>query len=109
MTGKYELKRTSDAQLMFNLIAGNGEVILTSERYTTKASAGNGVESVRTNSPLEERFERRDSTADQPYFVLKAANHEIIGKSQMYSSASARDKGIESVRSHGPDAELEDR
>lgn len=49
MSGYYELKRSGD-QYMFNLKAGNHEVILTSERYTTKASAQDGIASVRQNS-----------------------------------------------------------
>ncbi len=44
---------------MFNLRAGNGQVILTSERYTTKAAALNGIESVRTNAPVDDRYEWR--------------------------------------------------
>ena len=49
----YELKKTSDDQFMFNLKAPNHEVIATSERYTTKAAAENGIESVRKNGPTE--------------------------------------------------------
>lgn len=109
MTGTFELKGTSDQQFMFNLKAGNGEIILTSERYTAKASAQNGIESVRTNAPDDERYERRTSTAEQPYFVLKAANHEIIGKSQMYSSPAAMENGIQSVKTHASDATLDDQ
>ena len=51
MPGTYALKKTTDGQFMFNLKAGNGEVILTSERYTAKASAENGIASVRTSPP----------------------------------------------------------
>lgn len=108
MAASYDLKTTSDSQFMFNLKAGNGEVILTSERYKAKASALNGIESVRTNSPDDGRYDRRTSTSSQPYFVLKAANGEIIGKSEMYSSSQAMENGIESVKRNGPNAELKD-
>ena len=47
----FELKKTSDGQFMFNLVAPNGEVIATSERYTTKAAAENGIASVKKNAP----------------------------------------------------------
>lgn len=50
MAGTYELKRTKNGQFMFNLKAGNGQVIATSEQYTTKAAALNGIESVKTNA-----------------------------------------------------------
>lgn len=109
MSGKYELKRTDDSQFVFNLKAGNGEVILTSERYTTKASAENGIESVRTNSPDNKRYRRLDAADGSPYFLLTAANGETIGKSEMYSSAAARDKGIESVKVNGPSSPVDDQ
>lgn len=109
MAAKYELKKSTDGQFMFNLKAGNGEVILTSERYTAKASALNGIESVKTNSPDDGRYERKTSTADQPYFVLKAANGEVIGRSEMYSSTSAMENGIASVKTNGPVAAVDDR
>jgi uncharacterized protein YegP (UPF0339 family) len=107
MSGWYVLKRSGD-QYMFNLKAGNGEVILTSERYTAKGGAQNGIASAQTNSPKDERYERRASTAGNPYFVLKAGNGEVIGHSEMYSSASARENGISSVKQNGPTADIRD-
>ena len=99
---RYELKRTSDSQFMFNLKAGNNEVILTSERYRTKASAEAGIESVRTNSAIADRFERRTAADKKPYFVLKAGNGEIIGHSEQYNSTAAMENGIKSVQTNGP-------
>ena len=87
--GHYELKIAKDGQFMFNLIATNGQVILTSELYKTKASAQNGID--------EKNFEFRMTKSDQPYFVLKAANHQEIGRSQYYSSQAGAQKGVESV------------
>ncbi len=94
---------------MFNLRAGNGQVILTSERYATKAAALNGIESVRTNAPVDDRYERRVAKDDSPYFVLKAGNGQIIGQSEMYSGTAAVDNGIESVKTNGPDATTNDQ
>ncbi|WP_319583117.1 YegP family protein [uncultured Pseudodesulfovibrio sp.] len=101
MAGKFERKQTSDGQWMFNLKAGNGEIILTSERYTAKSGCDNGIASVQANSPLDERYERKEAKNGQPYFVLKAANHQVIGVSEMYSSKSAMETGIESVKTNG--------
>jgi hypothetical protein len=109
MAGTYELKSTSDNQFMFNLKAGNGEIILTSERYTTKAAAENGIESVKQNSPNDERYARLESSAKQPYFTLKAANGQVIGTSEMYSSTAARETGISSVKSNGPSSPTDDQ
>ncbi len=109
MAGKFVLSATADGQYMFNLKAGNGETILSSERYKTKNGALNGVESVRKNASLDERYERRTASNGAPYFVLKAANHQEIGRSEMYSSAAAMENGIASVKRNAPEAVLEDR
>lgn len=109
MAGKYVLKTASNGQFYFNLKAGNGETILTSEMYGAKASALTGIESVKTNSPLDARYDRLTSSSGKAYFNLKAANGQVIGCSEQYSSESARDAGIESVKSNGPPATTDDQ
>jgi uncharacterized protein YegP (UPF0339 family) len=106
--GTFEIKRAKDGQFYFNLKARNGEIILTSEMYSAKASAHNGIESVKMNARLDQRFERKTSVRGEPYFVLKAANGEPIGVSEMYASPSAMDNGVESVKHHAPEARVED-
>jgi uncharacterized protein len=108
MAAHYVLSNSKDGQVMFNLKAGNGQTILSSERYTTKSAAQNGVESVRTNSPLDERYERRENSKGEPYFILKASNAQEIGRSEYYSSAAAMEDGIASVKTNGPDATVVD-
>jgi uncharacterized protein YegP (UPF0339 family) len=108
MAGTFDLKVAASGKPMFTLKAGNGEVILTSELYESKASAEAGIASVRTNAPLDERFDRKTSKADEPYFVLKAGNGQIIGVSEMYSSTQAMEKGIASVKANAPEARLND-
>jgi len=108
MAAKYELKKSKSDQFMFNLKAANGEIILTSELYTTKAAAMNGIESVQKNSPLDERYERKQAKDGQHFFVLKAANHQVIGKSEYYKSTSGMENGIASVKRNGPDAKVDD-
>lgn len=102
--------QTSGNQFTFNLkAAGNAEVILTSERYTRKESALEGIEAVRAHACSEDRFRRRRSRRGQAYFVLKAHNGKVIGTSEMYASRAAREAGIEAVREHAPRAHVEDR
>jgi len=108
MAGKFELKKSKSGQFMFNLKAANGQVILTSELYKAKAGAENGIASVRKNAGNDANFERKSSGKNEPYFVLKAANKEIIGKSEMYSSAASMENGIASVKTNAPDAKVED-
>ncbi|RLZ11245.1 DUF1508 domain-containing protein [Acinetobacter sp. 2JN-4] len=109
MAGWYEVNRASDGQYRFVLKAGNGEVILNSELYKTKASAMNGIASVQKNSPDDVRYERLMSKNDKAYFNLKAANHQVIGTSQLYASVQSRDKGIESVQNNGSSETIKDQ
>lgn len=108
MAGKFELKLAKSGQYHFNLLAGNGQIIMQSEMYESKASALNGIESIKKNAADDARYERLVSKSEKPYFVLKAGNHQVIGQSQMYESEAGRDNGIESVKKNGPDAELVD-
>jgi uncharacterized protein YegP (UPF0339 family) len=108
MSGKFVIDKASNGQFYFNLRAGNGEPILRSELYVTRASAEHGIESVRKNAPLDERYDRKENAKGEPMFTLKAGNHEVIGVSEAYSSASARDNGIESVKKNAPYAAIQD-
>ena len=108
MAAKFEIKKAKNGQFFFNLKAGNGEVILTSERYKQKAACKNGVSSVKKNAKSESRFDERKSRKDEPYFVLKSPNGEIIGKSEMYKSRSGMKNGIKSVQKNAPDARVDD-
>jgi len=107
MSGYYDLKRSGD-QYMFNLKAGNHETILTGERYASKAGAEGGIESVRQNSSIDARYQRKTAKDGSPYFTLTAANGQVIGHSEMYSSTGARDNGIASVKANGPTAPTKD-
>ncbi|MGQ1888891.1 YegP family protein [Thermophagus sp. OGC60D27] len=100
--GKYAMKTAKNGQFMFNLKADNGEIILTSETYTSKAGCENGINSVKENSSVDTRYERKVTNQQKPYFVLKASNGQIIGKSEYYSSNSAMENGIRSVKKNGP-------
>ncbi|MET1077455.1 MAG: YegP family protein [Pseudomonas sp.] len=108
MAGWYELSKSKDEQYRFVLKAGNAETILTSEGYTSKSAAENGIASVQTNSVLDERYEKKTSANGKPHFTLKAANHQVIGTSELYSSEQARATGIASVKSNGPSTTVKD-
>jgi uncharacterized protein len=101
MPGWFELTKTPKAQFKFVLKAANGEVILSSETYTSKAAAQNGIASVQKNSADAARFEKKEAKNGQFFFNLKAANHQVIGTSQMYDTEAARDKGLASVSKNG--------
>lgn len=101
MAGKFVLKNARGGKFSFNLCAGNGQVILTSETYNSKKSAQNGIASVGKNCSNDKCFDRKVAKNGKPYFNLKSGNGQVIGKSQMYSSNAAMEKGIASVKANG--------
>lgn len=109
MAGKFELKKSKNDKYFFSLLAGNGQIILSSEMYESKPSAVNGIESVKKNSPDDARYDRLNGKDGSPYFTLKAGNHQVIGNSQMYASESSRDNGIASCKTNGPTAPTDDQ
>lgn len=106
--GKFVITKRANGEYQFNLKAGNGQVILGSEGYTTKSACENGIDSVKKNAPDDDRYDRKESSNGKPYFNLKAGNGQIIGSSEMYESVAARENGIESVKKNAPDASVED-
>lgn len=109
MAGKFEVYKDKKGEFRFRLKAGNGEIILASEGYKDRSGVLNGVESVKKNADLLARFEKKTSAAGKSYFVLKAANHQVIGTSEQYSSADACDNGIKSVIHTAPLAATDDQ
>jgi uncharacterized protein YegP (UPF0339 family) len=106
---KFIVTKSSNGEYRFKLNAGNGETILTSEGYSAKPGCMNGIDSVKSNAPHEERYDKKTSTNDKFYFNLKATNGQVIGTSQMYAGSSGRDNGIESVRTNAPVASIDDQ
>ena len=107
--------------IKFDLKAGNGQTIATSEVYTTKAACLNGIESVQKNAPAAKfedqtvegfetvtnpKFEMYKDKAEEFRFRLKARNGEIIATSEGYTTKAACENGIESVRKNAPEAEI---
>lgn len=106
--GKFVITQRVKSEYQFNLKASNGEIILMSEGYVQKSSCQKGIESVKINSQDDSRYDKRVAVNGKDYFVLKARNGEIIGKSQLYSSKTAMENGIHSVKSNAPNAEIID-
>ena len=113
--------RTVSSGFKFDLKATNGQVIATSEVYTTMAACKNGVESVHKNAPIanfenqtEEgaptatcpKFEMYQDKAGEYRFRLKARNGEIIAVSEGYTAKASCLNGIDSVRRNAPEAEV---
>lgn len=107
--GTFAITKRTNGEFQFSLKAGNGQAILASEGYSSKSGCENGIESVRTNSQIDERFDSKTSSNGKHYFSLKASNGQIIGTSEMYESSSSRDNGIASVKSNAKDAKIDDQ
>ena len=117
--GKFEIKNTKTG-IKFNLKAGNGEVIATSEVYTTEAACRKGIESVRKNAlsaiedqtvePIEvqkhPKYEVYMDNAGEYRFRLKARNGEIIAVGEGYKKKTSCLNGIDSIKRNAPEAEI---
>ncbi|WP_445497509.1 YegP family protein [Photorhabdus sp. SF281] len=106
--GYYDLRRAKNKQYYFNLKASNGDVILTSEMYTTKAAANKGIRSVQANSPAEKNFEIREHKSGKHHFVLKARNYQVIGISESCDNEAIAKKGIQSAIKNGASENVRD-
>jgi uncharacterized protein YegP (UPF0339 family) len=106
---KFEVYQSGkNKEFRFRLKADNGQIILSSEGYTAKASCLNGIESVKKNSADPKRFNKSKTPSNMIRFAITAANSQIIGTSQNYKSESGRDNGIESVKRNASKAEIKE-
>lgn len=118
--GKFVVKETSTG-VKFDLKAGNGEVIATSEVYTTKSACLNGIESVKTNAAIAEvedqtvegyetkknpKFEVYTDKAGEFRFRLTAKNGQIIATGEGYKAKAGCLNGVESIKKNAPEAEV---
>ena len=101
--GKFVVTVRKNGEFQFNLKATNGQVILTSEGYSTKTACLNGIESVRKNASDEKKYEIKVAKNGKPFFNLKASNGQVIGASQMYASEKTMKAGIASVVKNAPE------
>ena len=108
MAAAFQIKKSGPEKFIFNLKSGNGDVLLTSEAYSAKEEALVAIEAARTNSKLDERFERKTAANGSPYVVLKTANGQVIARSEMFSSNMAMNNGIASMQRNGPVAVVSD-
>lgn len=120
--GKF-IKKTTATGVKFDLVANNGEVIATSEVYTSPASCKKGIASVVKNAPIANfedqtednfeklinpKFEMYQDKAGEYRFRLTARNGKTIAVSEGYKSKSSCTNGIESVRKNAADAKIVD-
>lgn len=106
---KFIIQKSTDHQFHFNLLSVNGRVLLTGGMYTTRQNCVDGITSVILNAENEDNFDKKTDEGPTYYFNLKSAqNHQIIGTSENYTTASSRDKGIDATIRDAPIAGTED-
>lgn len=108
MAGKFEIYKDKKGEFRFRLKASNGETILASEGYKVKRSCKNGIACVKKNGKISKQFERKTARNGKSFFVLKAKNYQVVGKSEMYNSEKSMENGISSVGKHAGSAKIAD-
>ena len=98
MRGVFEVYKDKAEEYRFRLKASNGQTVLSSEGYSAKAGCMNGIESVKENCLVPERFETYQDKAEKYRFRLKAANGQVIGVGEAYETEASLGSGIESVK-----------
>lgn len=107
-TPKFQIYMGKDGQYYFRLVAANGQNILSSEGYASKAACKAGAESVKENAGRDERYVSKKGKGGKFHFTLTAPNGQVIGSSQMYASAQTCKRGIEAVKRVALEATIED-
>lgn len=105
---KFQIYTGNNGKHYFRLTAKNGQNILSSQGYASKASCKNGVESVKANGTSDDRFEVKEAANGKFHFNLLAANKQVIGKSQMYANKKSCQGGIQAVQRVAAEAGVED-
>lgn len=106
LTAIYEIYKDTEGQFRFWLISERGKLLLRSKAYRSKRACRNAVASARRNASALGRFERKTAKNGKAYFVLKSANHRLLGRSELYGSLESLDGAIESVRMSGPSSPI---
>jgi uncharacterized protein YegP (UPF0339 family) len=109
MEAQFEIEKSENDQYFFRLRSSSETILLTSETYTVKASAKTAIASVKENAPADLRYERKESSDNRYFFVLKARNGETLGRSPLHGTIAGRDAAVATTKKEAPDAKSVDR
>jgi uncharacterized protein len=104
--GKFVINKTTNGEFFFNLRAGNGVTILTSELYSSRSSCVHGIKSVRKYCTDDNKYERMKSVNQKYFFNFKASHRQVIGRSENYETEAGMEHGIASVKKNGQSDKL---
>jgi uncharacterized protein len=94
---RFELFVGENKQHYFRLRAGNGEIVLGSEGYSSKAAASNGIASVIANGALESHYQVSETVTGKYGIRLVAGNGEIIATGESYASKSNATRAVHTI------------
>jgi len=97
-SAKFDVFQGSDGDYYFSFIAPNGEKMMQSEGYTSKAACETGVASTIQNAPDTHNVAILESTDSQWYFIVKGNNGEVVATSEMYTTKASAERGAKAVR-----------
>ena len=109
MALSFELTKSAKGEFHFKLLAAGGGTLVRSEGYNAKASATNGIESVRKNSTTDARYELKTASDGRPFFNLKSSNGQVVGTSPMFKDEAARDAAIKDMKAGAGSAGVNDQ
>jgi len=93
----FDLWRNASGQYRFHLVDTDGNILVTSEGYTSRTGALNGVLSVLDNGGLSTRYQIKPSSNGGAYFNLRAANYQVIATSQIYADVAAAQADVDAT------------
>lgn len=107
--GYFEIKKRGDGQILLNLKANNGNIILTSEASIDAGTCQANMDAVKRNSLSNTNYEIKETTDRRFYFDLKADNGVVVGKSEIYMTKAGAGRGVDAVKRNAPNAYLKER
>ena len=105
MLGKWRIIVKGENAYIAALHASNGEVMLTSEIYSTEDGARSGVETIRRGTETGNFVIYRDKGGDY-YFKLKSAGNRLLCVGEIYKTKDACEKAAESVKRIAKDSPI---
>lgn len=102
----YHIHKSTNGQYYFHLLASTGDILLTSETYTSRTACLNGIASVKVHAPDEQNYQRLTQTDSNVYYNLLAANYQVIGTRRNIAHANERERLIRLCKAEAPHAQI---
>lgn len=103
---RFAVREDAGGMFYTSLYAGNGELVLRTQRYQTEASALNAAFAIAELGVDAARYDVRQAASGGWYFNLVAANGQVVGTSEVYASKSNAERGRNAIIALLPTVEL---